>query len=76
MNKCSLLCIGEQWAEKYVFFMKECGSNVEQFNLLQAHQVSAKTLQKCNLTLNKMHDLTENRIRPFYGRRREQCQTN
>lgn len=39
--------------------MKECGSNFSQFNLLQAHQASVKTQQKCNLTLNNMHDLTE-----------------
>lgn len=54
---------------RYIFFMQECGSNVQQFNVLQAHQASAKTLQKRNLTLNKMHDLTENQILFFYGRR-------
>lgn len=48
-----------------IFFMKECGSNVQQFNGLQAHQTSAKTLQKCNLTLNNRHDLREKQILSF-----------
>lgn len=56
--------------------MKECGSDVEQLNLLQAHQASAKTLQKCNLTLNNMHDLTENQILSFYDLRRDERQAN
>lgn len=59
-----------------IFFREECGSYVQQFNLLQAHQASAKTLQKRNLTLNNMHDLTENQILSFYGRRRGQSQAN
>lgn len=71
-----LLNLNNYVSASKIFSMKECGSSILQFNLLQAHQASAKTQHKCNLTLNNMHDLTENQILSFYGGRRNQRLAN